>query len=143
MGRLAIVCGRVDVTRPLRLRERHRRDHRPAGRRSQRCMQPSESGASELISAKDDQQERRIVGRSRLLRHMDQKSCRERVAARMRGADLLQRRGVPHCPTGDAPELRGEQELGDGLLGAVASVASLASAGPDARSGPRTHARVW
>ncbi len=37
-GRFASVCELVDVAQLLRLRKRHSRDHRAAGRRPRRCI---------------------------------------------------------------------------------------------------------
>ena len=58
-GRLAIVSELVDVAQPLRLRERHSRDHRPAGRRPRRCICTRAGlGDSDLTGAKDEREQR-------------------------------------------------------------------------------------
>ena len=45
VGRPAMVCELVEVTRLVRLRERHNRDHSPAGRRPRRCIcSPADPG---------------------------------------------------------------------------------------------------
>jgi hypothetical protein len=59
MPRLAIVCGPVDVAQLLRLRERHSRDHRPAGRLPRRCVRTRPDRVrSELAGAKDEREQR-------------------------------------------------------------------------------------
>jgi hypothetical protein len=59
----------------------------------------------------DDQQERPLVGGKSLLHRMDaRRAPASESLPRTRGADVLSRRGAPHCPAGEAPELRGNRK---------------------------------
>jgi len=97
----------------MRRQERGSDEHAPASHTDRAIGKRRDAGKHKCLRSKnlsaawDDSGATRRGRQAPSLAIRIQKSRRSRVARPSSGADLLSRRGTPHCRTGDAPELRG------------------------------------